>query len=125
MKRRRLIPVVAAIAALAVSVPLAWMGSTPFTQACDDVPVYEGGPALSSSTSIWPPGVHCTSPLPSGGEAESTYVAWYELSLALLFSAGVYLVAAAVLGVLAPTKFARGLGVVVLLFLLASGGFFL
>ena len=112
-------------AALAVSAPLAWMGSTPFTNACDDVPVYEGGPGLSSSTSIWPPGVDCTSPLPSGGKAESTYVTWYELSLALLFAAGVYLTAATILGVLAPGRFVRGLGVLALLFLVATVGFFL
>jgi hypothetical protein len=97
---RRAVPTVAALVVLACSAPLAWTGTTPITNACDDVvaaPDERG--ASDSETSLWPPGVRCTSRFSDGRALEGTYVTWYELMLAPFLAAWTWVIFAAVLRV--------------------------
>jgi len=78
-----------------------------------------------SHTSLWPPGVRCVTHFSDGRTSESTYVTWYELTMALLVGAAVWLACAAVLRTSPARQLMLGLGTVVLLFVVANVAFFL
>jgi hypothetical protein len=121
---RRAVPFVLALVVLAFALPLAWMGATPIDATCIyDIPGDERAEE-HTATSLWPPGVRCTSRLPDGREFEDTYVAWYEMSLAFLAATGVGLAAAGLLGVITLRAFGFGLVALCAAFLAASAAFF-
>ena len=110
---------------LAVAVPLAWVGATPITSACDDTVASSGErDEFDSHTSIWPPGVRCVVRRADGMQSETTYVTWYELTIALLSGFGVWLSSAAMLRVITSRQLVLGVAGAILVFLAASGVFF-
>ena len=123
---RRATPAALAVLVLACSVPLAWMGATPVTHACDDpyTAPDEGG-VRESETSLWPPGVRCVSRFTDGTTLEATYVTWYELILALLLGAWTFLIVAAVLRTMPMRRLLAGGAAAVAVFLAATVAFFL
>jgi hypothetical protein len=121
---RRAVPFVLALVVLAFTLPLAWMGATPLESDCIDTLPGDELAEEETATSLWPPGVRCTSRLPDGREFEDTYVTWYEMSMAFLAAAGVGLFAAALLGVVTLRAFGFGLVAVCAAFLAASSAFF-
>ena len=120
------VPVVVGLLVLAFSAPLAWMGATPITSACDDAvrPPDELG-TIESETSFLPPGVRCVSHFSSGQTLEGTYVTWYELTVAVLLAGSSWLILASILGVIQPRQFMRGATAAGALFAAATVGFFL
>jgi hypothetical protein len=121
---RRAVPLALALVVVALTLPLAWMGATPIDASClDTIPSDERGEE-ETTTSLWPPGVRCTSVLPDGREFEATYITWYEMSIAFLTAAGAWLVSAAILGVIPLRTFGFGLVAVCVAFVVASAAFF-
>jgi hypothetical protein len=118
------VPFAVALLVLALTLPLAWIGATPIEADCiNTIPADELG-TQRSETSLWPPGVRCTSRLADGREFEATYVTWYEISIAFLTAAGAWLVSAVLLRVIPLRTFGFGLVAVCGAFLLASAAFF-
>ena len=123
---RRAAPAVVAGFVLACSVPLAWMGTTPFTNACDDaVSAPDERGVSESETSLWPPGVRCVSRFSDGTTLEGTYVTWYELILALLLGAWTFLIVAAIVRAMPMRVLLAGGAAAVAVFLAATVAFFL
>jgi hypothetical protein len=106
--KRRAAPFVLALLVLAFTLPLAWIGATPFEADCvNTIPADELG-KQDTVTSLWPPGVRCTSRLADGREFEATYITWYEMTIACLAAASTWLVSAALLGVIPVRTFGVG-----------------
>jgi len=87
------------------------------------VPTDELGKS-DSHTSVWPPGVRCTSRFADGREFQATYVTWYELTVAVLLAVGMWLFWAALLEVIPLRQSVRGLLIAMVVFLVASVAFF-
>lgn len=122
---RRVLAGAVALIVLVLTAPLAFVGATPITPACDDVGLSadEGG-QTDSSTSYWPPGVKCKATSANGQIREETYVTWFELTMATLISLTAGLLAAAALRVVAAKVLALTAGLVVTVFLIATTAFF-
>lgn len=119
-------PVVLTLVVLAVGTPLAWLGATPITDACENVVSQVDESARADSTaSLWPPGVRCVTMSAGGAQVEAIYVTWYELILAALSAIAVGLVSAVALRGISVRWFSLGAASVAAVFLVASAGFFL
>jgi hypothetical protein len=124
-RKRLALPLVLALVVLAFGLPLAFMGATPITNACDDtVPSPDELGETDSHQSLWPPGVRCVSRFSDGRTFEATYVTWYELTMVAVFAAGVWLVCAVILRVIPSRQFKRGVLVATVVFLVANVAFF-
>ena len=124
-RKRQAVPTAVGLLVLAWAVPLAWIGATPITNACEEaVPQPDELGESDSHASLWPPGVRCISRFADGRELEGTYVTWYELTVAVLLAIGVWLFCATFLRVVPLGQSVRGFLVATVIFLTVSAVFY-